>query len=111
MEQESTTPLINPIDPHNHQSTNTPVKDRETVKGQEAQTNIPWEAQEGWMYIGHGEWAPKEQETDMGQNGGTVEHEPQWLKQWLLKHDEDVQFNKLVRDQGYPNRWGGTDRS
>ena len=68
--------------------------------------NLPWQAQVGWIYAGHGEWSPRENGLRATEHGNKLEHEPQWIKQWLEKKDEDVQINQEVRHNGYPNRWG-----
>ena len=67
--------------------------------------NTPSEAQEEWVYIGNGEWV----QGDMGQlvdHGCSLTHEQDCIKQWLCKHDKDVEAYQEVKTNGYPNRWG-----
>ena len=66
--------------------------------------STPWEAQEGWVYIGHGEWLQREE--DLAGQGSSLMQEQQWVKQWLLKHDKDIGMYQQVWHGGYPNRWG-----
>ena len=68
----------------------------------------PWEAQEGWVYMGHGEWLSVDRTQDEQQPVTQIEQEPKWIRQWLEKNDQDIQTSILVRRLGYPNRWGGT---
>ena len=65
----------------------------------------PWEAQEGWTYMGHGEWVQSEdvQGTD---HGTEIQREPCWVQHWMAKQDEDIARHDRVMKGGYPNRWG-----
>ena len=76
-----------------------------------AHQNTPWEAQEGWVYIGHGEWNPIDSSVEPHQQGPPLEEEPQWIKQWLEKNDEDIRIHRVVTKGGYPNRWGQESQS
>ena len=66
----------------------------------------PWEAQVGWMYIGHGEWAQVETEDNAREHGNDLQREPEWIQRWLANNDKDITLHKEVLQGGYPNRWG-----
>ena len=66
----------------------------------------PWEAQMGWLYIGHGEWIQTDNTSIADIEDSSVEHEPDWIKRWLATNDPDISRHEQVLKQGYPNRWG-----
>ena len=67
-----------------------------------------WEAQEGWVYTGHREWTPEEAgEQEVIQHTEHLQYEPDWVRAWLNKNDSDIGLCNRVREEEYPNRWGG----
>ena len=60
------------------------------------------------MYIGNGEW----EQTEEMETGAVRESTPrliqeqQWIRKWMIDHDEDNKLHHQVRKKGYPNRWG-----
>ena len=66
---------------------------------------VPWEAQVGWTYIGHGEWAQLEQ-VEQASHGNKLELEQDWIRAWLSKNDNDIRIHQEVMEKGCPNRWG-----
>ena len=69
-----------------------------------------WEAQEGWVYTGHGEWTPEEAgEQEVIQHTEHLQYEPDWVRAWLNKNDSDIGLCNRVREEEYPNRWGGPE--
>ena len=70
------------------------------------QDDHPWEAQVGWLYMGHGEWDQLEGVRKVKGQRTNIQYEPQWIQQWLAKYDTDIRRHNKVRRLGYPNRWG-----
>ena len=66
----------------------------------------PWEAQEGWIYLGHGEWTPPDNQQEAISHGNDLDTASKWIRDWLNKNDPDIQLHNQVRQGGYPNRWG-----
>ena len=64
-----------------------------------------WDTLSGWTYIGHGEWAPPE-EQGFSKTEVSLESEPRWVYNWLCKEDKDIKLHQEVLEGGYPNRWG-----
>ena len=64
------------------------------------------EAQEGWVYLGHGEWGQMEIEEGTVRHGNVLAQHPEWITQWLSKNDSDLSWHNEVKKKGYPNRWG-----
>ena len=67
--------------------------------------NMAWEAQNEWIYLGEGEWAPPEDKLPEG-NMQQLGKEPKWVYRWRCTVDEDLQLHQEVLEKGYPNRWG-----
>ena len=84
--------------------------DQELINRVQKQEANPWEAQTGWLYIGHGEWAQGETQEEGSNHGSKLEQEPMWVKNWLAKQDDDVKRHEKVWEKGYPNRWGARIR-
>ena len=69
-------------------------------------SNLLWEAQMDWTYIGHGEWVQVDNPQEAKPHGNTLEHEPDWVKSWMGKNIDDIKLHNEVWAGGYPNRWG-----
>ena len=66
----------------------------------------PWQAQVGWIYAGHGEWAPADTVEATVDHGNKLEQEPDWVQKWWTKNDPNVALHLAVVTGGYPYRWG-----
>ena len=66
---------------------------------------VPWQAQLGWTYIGHGEWAQAGEEVHTP-HGNDLKTEPDWVISWMKEVDQDIRMHQEVLHKGYPNRWG-----
>ena len=64
-----------------------------------------WAIRSGWTYVGHGEWAPPEEES-AGTEQADLDWDPDWVYKWRCTVDEDVRIHQEVLELGYPNRWG-----
>ena len=68
--------------------------------------NSMWGPQEGWIYLGNGEWVEPIQAGTGSQHGNKLEKEPEWKQEWLKRVDKDIWLHNEVLRRGYPNRWG-----
>ena len=58
-----------------------------------------WETASGWVYVGHGEWAPpeeihKEQNNTREENKDTPDRDPAWVYKWQCTVDEDIRRSR-----------------
>ena len=104
-------PLGSKITGETHQIKEQEMDQQNTNQQNQVETNIgesvhPAETQEGWFYAGHGEWIQIETEQSSFHHGNMLKEQPAWVRQWLVKNDKDIQIHHLVKEKGYPNRWG-----
>ena len=69
-----------------------------------------WEVPTDWTYLGHGEWAPPEEQPITG-TVSSLDKDPEWVYKWRCSMDEDIKLHQEVMDKGYPNIWGGQEAS
>ena len=81
------------------------LKLKEDVESEEENPSNPWEAQEGWTYIGHGDWVQVENLQEAVGQEDKPQTASQWVMTWLGKNDLDIKLHKDVLEKGYPNRW------